>query len=60
MNTIKVVKKFGNNGAHVLIPKELIGKKVLVISEEETNPIMRRSEIEKLIDQKIVEAKQGY
>lgn len=59
MNAIKVVKKFGK-GAHVLIPKELIGQKVKVVSLEETDPILRKSEIEELIESKIEEAKHSY
>ncbi|HEA64594.1 MAG TPA: DUF2080 family transposase-associated protein [Candidatus Aminicenantes bacterium] len=33
---VKVVKKMGNSG-HVIIPKELIGKKVRIILEENQN-----------------------
>ncbi len=59
MQTIKIVKKNGN-GAHVNLPKQWLDKKVLIIAEDETNPILRKQDIKKLIAQMIQDASKGY
>lgn len=58
MQIQRIVKKTGT-GAHVILPASWIGKEVLV-SCEEADPILRKSQIESLIDSKIQDAKQGY
>ena len=55
---IKEGKKFGKRGCHVLLPKELIGRKILITLEGD-KPITWKT-IEELIDNKIEEAKGRY
>ena len=50
------VKKSGT-GAVVYVPKKWLGLEVEVLLTNETNPFLRRKEIEKLIEDKIEEAK---
>jgi hypothetical protein len=58
---IKVVKKFGKGSAHIVLPKKLIGKEVVIsdTSDLGTKPMTWKT-IEKLIDDKIEDAKHPY
>ena len=54
------VKKFGAGGAHIILPKEFLGKTIEIPIIEKLGTFMKREEIEKMIDEKILEAKRGY
>ena len=56
---IKEVKKYGTSG-HIILPKRYIGIKVNVLLPEEPDVYLTKKEIEKLIEDKILEAKSGY
>ena len=64
MQTIKTVKPFGKTSSHICLPKQWIGKRVLISEEGEDNPILRKKEIveliEKITSQLIQDASKSY
>jgi hypothetical protein len=55
----KEVKKFGAGSAHVIVPANLIGKKVQVLFEEQSS-FITKIEARKMIEEAIQEVKSGY
>jgi len=49
----KIVSKFGVRGAHICLPKHLIGKEVQIIAEEPECEYIKRKEVEDLIEAKL-------
>ena len=43
------VKKFGAGGAHIILPKEFLGKTIEIPIIEKLGTFMKREEIEKMI-----------
>lgn len=52
----KIVSKYGN-GAHVCLPKELVGQEVIVIQPNATDRLLLKSEIIELIKEHIESAR---
>ena len=57
MELVKVVKKSGH-GAHVSVPKAWRGREVSVLLDE-NNPLMRKKDVVKLVENMIEDAGGG-
>ena len=58
---IREVKKFGDGGAHIIIPKEFLGQSIEIPLEiDDSKTFMTKEQIRSLIKEEIDEAKRGY